>query len=322
MPVDLPVNLSVDPIADHVHRRPLVVMIAAAMLMPGLACAEVPKVVTDIPPVESLVAMVMGDLGQPVLLMDKGADAHDYQLRPSQAAALEGADLLVWVGPEMTPWLDGQADARDPATVLGLLALPGTHTRAFPKTAGEAPEEADADGHHHSGMDPHAWLDPTNAQSWIAGIAAALAAKDPDNAAAYRANADAAQAALAALDQRMIATLLPARGKPILTGHDAYGYFADHFGLTIAGTVAEGHAALPGAARLSELRQSMSAQNVVCAYPETGQDTRLMDAVTEGSAVRIGGALDPEGRGQDPGAGQYVALMTQLADTIAACVKN
>ena len=55
------------------------------------ALAEVPQVVTDIPPVHSLVAQVMGDLGQPELLLAKGADEHDFQLRPSQAGAVAGA---------------------------------------------------------------------------------------------------------------------------------------------------------------------------------------------------------------------------------------
>ncbi|MDD8023196.1 MAG: zinc ABC transporter substrate-binding protein, partial [Paracoccaceae bacterium] len=55
------------------------------LLLSAPAMAAVPQVVTDIPAVQSLVAQVMGDLGTPAVLLDKGANAHSYQLRPSQA---------------------------------------------------------------------------------------------------------------------------------------------------------------------------------------------------------------------------------------------
>ena len=87
------------------------------------AAAEVPRVITDIPPVQALVAQVMADLGAPVLLLDKGADAHSFQLRPSQAAALAEADLVVWIGPEMTPWLDRAVGGLAPD--VGQLRLEG-----------------------------------------------------------------------------------------------------------------------------------------------------------------------------------------------------
>ncbi|MDK2776005.1 MAG: zinc ABC transporter substrate-binding protein, partial [Tabrizicola sp.] len=62
--------------------------IIALALTATPALAEVPRVVTDIPPVHALVAQVMGELGQPELLLAKGADEHDFQLKPSQAGAV------------------------------------------------------------------------------------------------------------------------------------------------------------------------------------------------------------------------------------------
>ena len=77
-----------------------------ALLMAGTANAAPLSVATDIPPVHSLVSMVMGDRGEAVLLMDQGADAHDFQLRPSQARSVANADSVIWMGPELTLWLD------------------------------------------------------------------------------------------------------------------------------------------------------------------------------------------------------------------------
>ena len=302
------------------------------------AAAQVPRVITDIPPVQALVAQALGDLGQPVLLLDKGADAHSFQLRPSQAAALAEADLVVWIGPEMTPWLDRAVEglATDVAQ-LRLLEAEGTHLRSFGEDPAEdhddhadeaghdhAAEPAAEDGHEHDhahdGVDPHAWLDPANAQLWLGLIAAELARLDPANAATYQANAAQAQAEVAALDARLDAALAPVRDKPFAVFHDAYGYFADHYGLTIAGTVALGDAAPPGAAHLAELQASLG--KALCIFPETQHDPKMVETLAADTSLRIGGALDPEGVGLEPGPQVYGAILSGMTDTLIACLEQ
>lgn len=303
----------------------LAIALPAAALpatLPVSAMAKVPQVATDIPVVQSLAAMVMGGLGQPVVLMDAGADAHDYQLRPSQAAALEEADLLVWVGPEMTPWLERPASARAPEAALALLDHAATHRRFYAGADGAAGNDHDDDGHDHESADPHAWLDPGNASTWVQAIADALAARDPDNAAAYQANAHAAQERIAGLDADLAAQLAAARGKPLILGHDAYGYLAEHYGLTIAGTVATGDAASPGAARIAALRDIVTGSGAACFLPEVGQPEGVVRMLTEGTSVRVGAALDPEGRALPPGPELYPALMTDIAEAIAGCLQG
>ena len=77
----------------------------AATLMAGTAMADVPDVAVDIAPVHSLVARVMEGVGTPDLIVAPGASPHEYSLRPSEAAALQEAELVFWVGPGLTPWL-------------------------------------------------------------------------------------------------------------------------------------------------------------------------------------------------------------------------
>lgn len=276
------------------------------------ALAEVPQVVTDIPPVHSLVAQVMGDLGSPELLLTKGADEHDFQLRPSQAGAVADAGLVVWVGPELTPWLASALEARPAgAAALALLDAEGTMWRGY---GGK-----ESDGHDHGAEDPHAWLDPGNARVWLGLIAAELARLDPENAAAYQANAAAAGDGIAALDAEVVAMLAPVKGRPLVMYHDAFGYFGEHFGLTLAGSIALGDAASPGAARLAELRAEMEAGGVVCLFPEVQHDPALAEQLVEGTDVKLGEALDPVGSSLEAGPGAYAALLTGLARVIADC---
>lgn len=294
-----------------------------ASLWASASVAEVPKVVTDIPPVQSLVAQVMGDLGQPGVLVAGGADAHSYQLRPSQARALAGADLVFWVGPEMTPWLERALATNTAAKVVGLLAADGVRLRIFPDELGKAADGTQTgtnpDDHDHHGTDPHAWLDPANAAVWLDVIRDALVAADPDNAAIYARNDDQAQSGLLRLNDEISAQLAVGPQAPIVVGHNAYGYFAAHFGVTIAAAIEAGDASDPGAARLSAVAGLLKAQGVRCLFPEAGHDPKRAEILVEGTTTRIGAALDPEGRMVEPGPGLYAALLHNLAKAIAQC---
>lgn len=291
--------------------------LAAACLAAVPALAEVPALVTDIAPVQSLAAQVMGDLGQPAVLVDQGADPHSYQLRPSQGRALAGADLIIWVGPELTPWMERLLANAPDARIVSLLADPATLRRDY---ADANHAEDAADGHH--GTDPHAWLDPENAKAWVVLIHEALAKVDPANAAAYAKNADLALADIDALQAEIAATLAPASDAPLVMGHDAYGYFADRFALTIAATVEAGDAASAGAAHLSELRGLLAEKQVTCLFPEVGHDPKQAAALTEGTMTRLGPPLDPEGQLLEPGPDLYQALIRGLAKNISACVSD
>ncbi len=285
--------------------RYTITFVLASLVAAGAVRAEVPRVLTDIPPVHALAAQVMGDLGTPEVLLEPGMGEHDLQLKPSQAAGLGDTDLVVWIGAELTPALD-RALAGVPANVtrLGLLAADGTITQGY----------ADGDG-----IDPHAWLKPANAAIWVMVIAGELGRLDPENAATYAANATAAVAGITALDGQVAAILAPVQDLPIVVAHDAIGYFASHYDLTIAGTIAAGDATTPGAARVADLRAMVKGGGAVCIFPEVGRDAAMALQIVDGTATKVGGALDPVGAGIGAGPGMYAALLTGMAQTIADC---
>lgn len=313
------------------------ISLIAASLLTTTAHAEVPAVVTDIPPVHSLVSMVMGDLGAPVLLLDQGADAHDFQLRPSQAQAVQDAGLVVWVGPEMSPWLDRVMDGLgSDAPQVALLAVEGTELREFGAEEGHEDhahddhghEEAAKDdhahddhgheGHDHTGTDPHAWLDPANAALWVDAVAAELSRLDPANAATYAANADTAKTRITEAETQAAQALAAAKDRALIVNHDAYGYLAAHFGLTVL-PIAGGNAEAPGAGGLRDL--IANAGGAACVFPEANHDAGLAEQVAADTGAKLGAALDPEGSGLTPGPDLYPALLTGLATTIGDCVK-
>lgn len=286
-------------------------------ILPLTAVAEVPRVITDIPPIYGLTQMVMGDLGTPVLLLAKGADEHDFQLRPSQMRDIALADLVVWVGPKLTPWLD-RALAGGDMVSLALMDQAGTHVMAYGAAHDHGEETGQSD---HEGANPHLWMDPENAVVWLDRIAEALANLDSEHAAKYRANATAAKASITQMDADIATQLASLRGKAFVTYHDAYGYFIDHYSLNFAGSVALGDASSAGAAHIEQL-QSQIAGGVVCVFPEAQHDSDLLLQLLTGTSARAGGALDPVGSTLDAAADTYVVLMRGLAETLADCLSG
>ncbi|MGH1415817.1 MAG: zinc ABC transporter substrate-binding protein [Pelagimonas sp.] len=116
----------------------------------SIAMAEVPRVVTDILPVQSLVAMVMDTVAEPDLLLAPGASPHDLALRPSQAKMLSKADVVIWIGPELTPSLSDHLETLSPnAMQMVLMEAQGAHLLPYRDEAvfGGHSEHDDEDNH-------------------------------------------------------------------------------------------------------------------------------------------------------------------------------
>jgi len=122
----------------------------------GLAHAEVPRVATDIAPVHSLVSMVMLGAGSPDLIIPPGASPHSYAMRPSEARAVAKADLVVWVGPSLAPWLEEpMSSLAQGAERLTLQDVEGI--RLLTNRSGVAFEAHDHGDHDdHDGHEDHA----------------------------------------------------------------------------------------------------------------------------------------------------------------------
>jgi zinc transport system substrate-binding protein len=284
----------------------LTTTLAATAFTPAMA--KVPTVVTDFGPTHALVSKVMGDLGAPVMLLPKGADPHDFQMKPSQARSLADADLIFWTAPELMPALGDAIIALGNGTSsVPLLQEGGGNIRTYP-----------IDG----SVDPHGWLDPDNAVAWLGKIATELAAKDPDNAATYATNAAMAQDQIRALDAELGAALAPVRSKPFVVFHDALGYFADHYGLNVAGAIELGDATSPSAAQLSDIRRVLDQTKAVCVFPEAGRDPKYVSTVSEGTSARIGQPQDVEAITLDPGPDLYAALLRALTAGLTDCLSK
>ena len=122
---------------------------SAFLLSTSMLVADVPKVTVDIAPVHSLVSSVMKGVGKPDLIIPAGASPHEYQLKPSNAKSLEDADVVFWIGEDLTPWLENGLEslAKD-ASITSLLGVDGIELLSFREGAlFEAHDHGDHDDH-------------------------------------------------------------------------------------------------------------------------------------------------------------------------------
>ncbi|SLN28292.1 High-affinity zinc uptake system protein ZnuA precursor [Roseovarius gaetbuli] len=302
--------------------------VSGAVGLASVALAEAPRVAVDVAPVQSLVARVMQGVGTPTLIVRPGASPHGYAMRPSEAAALEEADLVIWVGEALTPWLEGGIETlASRARVVELLGAEETRVLDLREGVvfgaaqdGETPaaHDHDHDHHDHEGFDPHAWLDPENARRWLGLFADELAALDPEHAAQYAENAATAQAELDALMGAIKAELAPIKDARFLVYHDAYQYFEAWSGLHASGAIALGDAANPGPARVAALRDMARAQDIACVFSEPQFDPKLVTRVFGDVAGH--GVLDPMASDHAPGPTLYPDLMRAMARALATCL--
>lgn len=149
--------------------RNLVPLTVSASLLASAAWADVPRVAADIAPVHSLVSRVMQGMGEPDLIIPPGATPHEYSLRPSEAAALQHSELVFWIGPDLTPWMEGAIETlASGAKITPLMEVDGAVTLRFRESAlFEAHSHADEDHDHnhdedHDHEDEHSKHDDHN----------------------------------------------------------------------------------------------------------------------------------------------------------------
>jgi zinc transport system substrate-binding protein len=317
------------------------IALGAGTLAP--ASADEPAVVASIKPIHSLVAGVMAGVGEPVLLVKGAGSEHAYSLRPSEARALERADVVFWIGETMETFLirplqtlTGEAEVVELWEVPDLTLLPtreggvwethehedehqGEHMEHEDEVGHADAGHAAGEDHAHGETDMHVWLDPGNAKVLVAAIATVLGEADPANAATYQSNAARVRDQIDELDRTLADRLAAVGDRPYVVFHDGYQYFERRYGTNAVGAITINPTRRPGAQRLEEIRARLEQLDAACVFAEPQFEPALVDTVIEGTSARKG-VLDPLGSAFEAGPEQYFQLMNGLADALVTCL--
>jgi zinc transport system substrate-binding protein len=259
-------------------------------------------------PLAYAVEQVGGDAVTVTNLAQPGAEAHDLELAPRDVAALGSSTLVVFLKgfqPAVDDAVASQvaADRALDVTSAADLSRPAEPDDHADEGAGDHPDAA-------TGADPHFWLDPQRYAAVATEIGDRLEEVDPARATAYRERTAAFVARLEKLDADFRTGLATCRSRQLVTGHTAFGYLAERYGLEQVGIAGVSPDAEPTAATMAEIVDVVRAEDVTTVFAETGVSPALTQAVARETGARVA-TLDPVETISKSSPGEdYVAVMT------------
>ena len=205
-------------------------------------------------------------------ILSPNTDPHDYEPRPDDVTTTADAKIILTNGDNLDAWMDKVIDdSGSDARVVDLgagvpMKLPG-----------------ESSGPEASQYDPHWWHDPRNAEEAVRQIAAQLSEVDPAGKAAFEANAATYEAKLKDLDAGVASCIdgVPPAERKLVTDHDAFGYFAERYGIDVVGAVIPSQTtqAQPNAQDLSDLVDVVKREGVQAIFPESSLSPKLAETI-------------------------------------------
>ena len=254
-----------------------------------------------------MVRQVTGDLADVATIVGPDADAHLYQPNTADAKAVAGANIVFVNGLGFETWSDA------------LINNAGGDASVIVATDGVEPILVDGE------IDPHAWNALTNGVKYVGNIADGLAAVDPKNASAYRANAKAYSARLMALHNRATADLekLPKDARTVVTAHDAFGYLANAYGLNFLAPVGIDTEAEPSAKDLATLIDQLKKVDAGGLFVENIASPALVQQISRETGIKIGGRLFSDALSERGGpATSYEKMFEHNLETLIAALQK
>ncbi|MBF0254455.1 MAG: zinc ABC transporter substrate-binding protein, partial [Candidatus Omnitrophica bacterium] len=240
--------------------------------------------------------LIVGDRVDVPLLLPPGVEPHSFESTPKDITRILHADVFVYTGPAMEPWVSGILEGLKTSPERIVNASEGIAFRDAEGVDDEAeaepgPHEGPDHAHAHGrdGMDPHVWLDFENDQRIVESIAAALIKADPSGADFYLQNASRLSDELADLDRRYRDTLSDCDSRTVIyAGHFAFGYLAHRYELEFVSPY-EGfspNAELAPRA-VVELIRRIRISGASCVFTEELAQPRLARVIAEEAGVPI-----------------------------------
>ncbi len=268
------------------------------------------KVVTTFTIIADMASNVAGDTAEVVSITKPGAEIHNYQPTPKDIVRAQDADLVLWNGLNLEQWFEKfLANLSDvPSAVI---------------SEGVEPMSIVA-GPYSGKPNPHAWMSPTDAQTYVDNIARAMAEQDPANADVYKANADKYKAEIEARVAPIRASLasIPDNERWLVTSEGAFSYLARDFNLKelFLWPINADQQGTPQQVR--QVIDAVRANNIKAVFSESTISPAAAKQVARETDANYAGVLYVDSlSGPDGPVPTYLDLLSVTTETIAAGLK-
>jgi zinc transport system substrate-binding protein len=228
------------------------------------ATSEKMQVVTSFFPMYDFSRNVGGDEIDVSILIPVGVEVHDWEPQTDDIQKVLQADVFVYSGLGVEPWIDSLKEA-----------VSGSQVRFIETSEGL---DSELIAYAEGGIDPHIWLDPVIAKHQVEKIRDGFKLADSENADYYDANANDYKAKLDLLDTEIRSTLSTNTKREFISFHEAFSYFAKKYDLTQTYLFARGQEE-PSPADVAMVIDYAKAHNITVIYAEPLSDPSLAEEV-------------------------------------------
>ncbi|CED70889.1 high-affinity zinc uptake system protein ZnuA precursor [Aliivibrio wodanis] len=273
-------------------------------------------VLSSVKPINLIVQELTKGVSESSYLVSSSASPHDYALRPSDVRKIKQADIVVWYGDDLEPFLSKIiADKKNVITISEFSSVEFYHFDEH----GE--DEHAHEGDHHHSTDPHFWLGPKEALGVAKEITVQLTKNDPLNKDKYESNLNNFENKLAQAVETISKQLKPVQHKGYFVFHDAYGYFERYFEMNNLGHFTVSPDRKPGAKSLIKIKKSLLERKAVCVFSEPQFEPAIVTTITRGTDVNKG-ELDPLAIHQANEQGAYFDFLLTISNELTRCLNQ
>jgi zinc transport system substrate-binding protein len=262
-------------------------------------------VVTTFYPLTQIVEAVAGD--EVNLVQLETGDVHSFEPTFEQLTTINDADLVIYNGLELEPWVEDLENSTDNSEVNFVNASNAIDESVILESEGHShdhdhsDEEKHSDGEEHSEddhskeedhshdedhdhsneVDPHVWLDPELYALQVVAVTEALSQADTDKADIYTQNAETFTSELQVLSDDFAQSLEGCSVDKVIVSHDVLGYMASRYGFETKGLAGIDPSQEAGAAEIAEIVEIISAEGIETILLEPGVSESAAEAVIE-----------------------------------------
>lgn len=261
-----------------------------------------------------LIRNVGGNEVEVATLVGPNADVHVYSPTPADARSLAAAKAVFVNGLGLEGWM------------TRLIAASGTKATVVVCSDGIKPlKTEDLQRAGDVVMDPHAWQSVANAKIYVANIRDGLSHAEPSKKDIYYANAASYLGKLDTLEKEVKEVIgrIPPERRKVITTHDAFGYFADAYGMQFISPEGVSTEAEPSARDVAKIIAQIKKQNIPAVFLENVVDPRLLQQIASETGAKIGGTLYSDALSEANGpAASYIELMRNNIRQFAKALKS
>jgi len=268
------------------------------------------KVVASASIFQDMAMNIGGDKIDAHTIVPIGGDPHLYEPKPSDAALVKSASIILINGLTFEGWVNK------------LIENSGTDAKVYTITEGVNALQSDT---YKNAYDPHAWMDATNGLKYIENIKDALVRNDPENKEYYLKNYESYKTEISELDKYIIDEVkkIPEAKRMLVTSHDAFAYYGRRYGIKLNALKGISTEAETQTSDMVRVAKAIRESGVPAIFVESTINPQVIQQIAKDNNVKIGGELFADSIGDKDSHGPtYLTMLKHNTDVIVKALSQ